>query len=1201
MRLDLKVAASRFTEVGSYFLSFSSLQSDHKSLLSKVRTELSDVTVAPNFGDGTFSLSLTSSVPNATVSVTAFRIGVEDSHHFEMHKEEEPIFAIDKAKNIGTAKIVLAEHAPYLHAGKTVEVEAPFVKQRRVRFEELATDFETMLKHPRFNAAFEDFLLANNTSRYLHFYQDCKQLIEAKKAEPGHLQSSVYFKDVMGLYEHYIHVTAAQHLLTDVWVEKDIFEQLYTKLEHMKAIPNDLKDVEILTPCVNEAWKILVEDLHPKFLDSREYLTLQEKLEGNTKGLYEINEETGLLGIELVQVRTGEKRQLNIDDRMGSAETHLSTFKVLIRSGKNIFKWGLPETQTKPTIVPLKVEVRMIDKVMAGALERYRETILTKDILSRKITILDSLRRELDVSISDCMAKTSKSIKSDAPVWNEELIFQVDDLMLHGAYEFIRFDIVEESDERWPSLGGFNIPVEFCRDGLQHDLRISFDMTRRDYGHEIQPVTLSFSVEFRASPSEEENEMAHDVNRAVRSQVYLEGFDAPMPMDCSHVLATVQLLNVQSFSKYQRFMKATIEKRTAKLPTLPFVSVPIKNRIAPWEGPDLHVLKREEERNGDLKGLEKSTLVVSIPTINGISKFNAAFKWDTQDLPYGFGINYFARRRNRPNFLYVGFSLLQVPRNIELDGTIHKFAGLESEMKIGFQDGSFPAMSGAFRIWSASNFLKEREQDGDPFSPLDAHPMAVLADVPSVNWTAFTEENNLLPTVDGADGTNEKNVETQAPPIKKPAPPPGKKVRDSPHRSIKQIHTGVSVKHSNDRPSASQLGAQLMQGSPSNLPLAKNYDSSKSEWFEEEPEHEEPNVLWIKRIRDPAWRDKVEGLHGRLSEEVDSIESMLNTALQHKRVNAEKKSNSEVAMALWKHASMYPDMNKLPTTKQEMYRQLVEARAETKKTKADNMKLAALMQELQHTIEVIRHDKYHLQKELDMTNAKRDSVAVELRLARKRLENHKSTVASAAESAIGMRQKLKLHVQHKTSALRALEHEKEKRKRVEQHARELKSAQDAMEQASARHAAAAAAHMSRASENIKQSNHLENERFKIAMKAGIDAALAKQKHAFVISEHKAHALYELTIHKKEHEHDELAHQLADAKKYIAKLEDELQSMRMKNVTAELAMMEVQLGMPGTLSVNDQDYAFTMDNAPAYIGVDDDDDTVGRGSVFRTKG
>jgi vacuolar-type H+-ATPase catalytic subunit A/Vma1 len=158
-----------------------------------------------------------------------------------------------------------------------------------------------------------------------------------------------------------------------------------------------------------------------------------------------------------------------------------------------------------------------------------------------------------------------------------------------------------------------------------------------------------------------------------------------------------------------------------------------------------------------------------------------------------------------------------------------------------------------------------------------------------------------------------------------------------------------------------------------------------------------------------------------------------------------------------------------------------------------------------------------------------------------------------------------------------------------------------MEQASARHAAAAAAHMSRASENIKQSNHLENERFKIAMKAGIDAALAKQKHAFVISEHKAHALYELTIHKKEHEHDELAHQLADAKKYIAKLEDELQSMRMKNVTAELAMMEVQLGMPGTLSVNDQDYAFTMDNAPAYIGVDDDDDTVGRGSVFRTKG
>ena len=37
---------------------------------------------------------------------------------------------------------------------------------------------------------------------------------------------------------------------------------------------------------------------------------------------------------------------------------------------------------------------------------------------------------KLDVSVSDCVAKTSQYVKSDKPVWNEYLAFQVDDLMI---------------------------------------------------------------------------------------------------------------------------------------------------------------------------------------------------------------------------------------------------------------------------------------------------------------------------------------------------------------------------------------------------------------------------------------------------------------------------------------------------------------------------------------------------------------------------------------------------------------------------------------------------------------------------------------------------------------------------------------------------------------------------------------------------
>ena len=85
-------------------------------------------------------------------------------------------------------------------------------------------------------------------------------------------------------------------------------------------------------------------------------------------------------------------------------------------------------------------------------------------------------------------------------------------MYLHGAYEYIRFDLVEDCDERWPSLGGFDIPLRYFHIGLQHDLRVTYDMTRRDYGHEMEPMKLSLSIESRNSPA---GEIAESVDNPI--------------------------------------------------------------------------------------------------------------------------------------------------------------------------------------------------------------------------------------------------------------------------------------------------------------------------------------------------------------------------------------------------------------------------------------------------------------------------------------------------------------------------------------------------------------------------------------------------------------------------------------------------------------------------------------------------------------
>ena len=81
------------------------------------------------------------------------------------------------------------------------------------------------------------------------------------------------FSELKKLYDTYISVTASQHLLTDAWLKKTVFEEFYQELEQLKIERVDSTiNGEKMKGVIEECWQILVENLHPAFVStSKEY------------------------------------------------------------------------------------------------------------------------------------------------------------------------------------------------------------------------------------------------------------------------------------------------------------------------------------------------------------------------------------------------------------------------------------------------------------------------------------------------------------------------------------------------------------------------------------------------------------------------------------------------------------------------------------------------------------------------------------------------------------------------------------------------------------------------------------------------------------------------------------------------------------------------------------------------------------------
>ena len=74
--------------------------------------------------------------------------------------------------------------------------------------------------------------------------------------------------------------------------------------------------------------------------------------------------------------------------------------------------------------------------VLAETTQLALEAIKNKKAirLSRKKNILESMRRDLDISISDPSLTTSKIMRDENPIWNENLTCKVDDVLLPVSY-----------------------------------------------------------------------------------------------------------------------------------------------------------------------------------------------------------------------------------------------------------------------------------------------------------------------------------------------------------------------------------------------------------------------------------------------------------------------------------------------------------------------------------------------------------------------------------------------------------------------------------------------------------------------------------------------------------------------------------------------------------------------------------------------
>ena len=164
--LILEIVNTVFQKKGCYFLSVSSLQSPHKNILSPVRTEVSDYTNRPKFQNAVLNFPLRRSLSHATLNITAFYIEGKTTN-----ANSDELLGMNLAKNVGSAVFESYPACTIPVSKEKSYYNGEICKKEKVKFEELSSSLEQMLLNQSCNAAFEDFLLTVNSSRYLHFFK----------------------------------------------------------------------------------------------------------------------------------------------------------------------------------------------------------------------------------------------------------------------------------------------------------------------------------------------------------------------------------------------------------------------------------------------------------------------------------------------------------------------------------------------------------------------------------------------------------------------------------------------------------------------------------------------------------------------------------------------------------------------------------------------------------------------------------------------------------------------------------------------------------------------------------------------------------------------------------------------------------------------------------------------------------------------
>ena len=431
----------------------------------------------------------------------------------------------------------------------------------------------------------------------------------------------------------------------------------------------------------------------------------------------------------------------------GSVGSNARIINIIVHSARNVSNEYADDSDQGEQASTM-VEARILTEEQNSHIQKFEQSRVA-GLEGDMSDMMENLKQE----IPERLAETRVVSNTANPTYGEVMtVSALDSLAAEGAV--LRLDVTQvPSKAAWASLGGFSIPLEDVMAGHQYDLRVDYG-TYRVAGKKLTS-SLFVSIYGRDSTNGEKATLKYRPDSS-RLEVMIKGFDGKWPFEIDSMLASVELLTAEAYSKTKLELSKLANGDTdATVPIPPFGLLPLN---AAQYGPNLDPLKESNKKDTKiLNSLTKCTPVVrpkaTAPRFDFSMLFNIGLKgnpgadsYPDKGLPAALIIRYF--RQNsievfggaRAEFMgdavpckFCGFSCLEFDKNTHpSDGSPQVF--IKDKIMLMAPGGSNhknprngPPLRIITRFWSGETFLRHM-REGDPLA--DSKPASS-----AVNWT----------------------------------------------------------------------------------------------------------------------------------------------------------------------------------------------------------------------------------------------------------------------------------------------------------------------------------------------------------------------------------------------------------------------------------------------------------------------------------